>query len=590
MSIMHNLSAMNANRQLNINLNGQEKNSEKLSSGYRINRAADDAAGLTVSEKMRWQIRGLKKDSVNIQDGISLLETADGALGEVHDILDRMKELAVQAANDTNTAADRSAIQSELDSLSQEIDRIGSTTEFNTYKIFQGSYSTITDGSGSSVAVGDIPFSAVSLSDISLGTQPFTSSSTHSTLRLTASSTEEYGSVSWNLIFGNGNTSVSLLRITYEDEDGNAVTENTTLSSMSVSDYEYDSDTNCYSRTLSYTAENGGTYQVIQHISVGEHEDASQYYTISYELVNNTDQTASMDLLFDADTAYNNNDRAESYYINGEKVTNFCLYTSNSEYASQTSSYIYDISEIGSTGFSIINTQAALQFAVNVCWSSDDAPDTFAITRYGAGTSRNAWEDFENASSILGGSTTNSDLTFSLIWNRTVAAGSSTTVSFQYGITATASDSNLDGVPITYDPSVSVPAGDSEFWIQTGTTNQSGFFITIGRLSCEDLGIDRLSVSSHADASDAITKIDEAIDSVSKNRSNIGAQQNRLEHSKQIVENTGENTQAAESRIRDADLAKIMVAFSTYDILQQAGQAMLAQANQSKQTVLELLQ
>ena len=148
MVIAHNMLAMNTSRQLNINTNSKAKSSEKLSSGYRINRSADDAAGLSISEKMRSQIRGLNKGSDNVQDGISLIKTADGALNEVHDILHRMNELAVQAANDTNTNSDRQALQHEIDGLADEITRIGKTTTFNTMKIFDDAFndddSTIT--------------------------------------------------------------------------------------------------------------------------------------------------------------------------------------------------------------------------------------------------------------------------------------------------------------------------------------------------------------------------------------------------------------------------------------------------------------
>ena len=141
MVVQHNLTAMNSNRQLGITTSLQAKSSEKLSSGYRINRAADDAAGLTISEKMRSQVRGLNKASANAQDGISLIQTAEGALNEVHSILQRMNELAVQAANDPNTSADRSAIQAEVNQLVEEIDRIQSTTQFNTMNLLDGSFS-----------------------------------------------------------------------------------------------------------------------------------------------------------------------------------------------------------------------------------------------------------------------------------------------------------------------------------------------------------------------------------------------------------------------------------------------------------------
>ena len=141
MVVQHNLTAMNTNRQLGITTNQQAKATEKLSSGYKVNRAADDAAGLTISEKMRSQIRGLGKASENAQTGISLVQTAEGALNEAHDILQRMNELATQAANDTNTTSDRGAIQKEVDALSKELSRIASTTQFNTQNLLNGSFS-----------------------------------------------------------------------------------------------------------------------------------------------------------------------------------------------------------------------------------------------------------------------------------------------------------------------------------------------------------------------------------------------------------------------------------------------------------------
>ena len=140
MVVQHNMTAANANRMLGITTGAQAKSSEKLSSGYKINRAADDAAGLTISEKMRSQIRGLNKASDNAQDGVSLIQVAEGALNESHSILQRMNELATQAANDTNTSSDRTAIQKEVDALTSELDRIASTTQFNTQNLLTGSF------------------------------------------------------------------------------------------------------------------------------------------------------------------------------------------------------------------------------------------------------------------------------------------------------------------------------------------------------------------------------------------------------------------------------------------------------------------
>ena len=158
MVVQHNLTAMNANRQLGITTSAQAKSTEKLSSGYKINRAADDAAGLSISEKMRSQIRGLDKASSNAQDGVSLVQTAEGALNETHSILQRMNELATQAANDTNTTADRNSIQSEINQLTSEIDRIQSTTQFNTMNLIEGSFT------GRNLQVGSLSGQSILLS------------------------------------------------------------------------------------------------------------------------------------------------------------------------------------------------------------------------------------------------------------------------------------------------------------------------------------------------------------------------------------------------------------------------------------------
>jgi flagellin len=176
MVVQHNLTAMNANRQLGITTNAQAKSSEKLSSGYRINRAGDDAAGLTISEKMRSQIRGLNKASSNAEDGVSLIQVAEGALNETHSILQRMNELATQAANDTNTTADRGAIQAEIDQLTSEIDRISSTTQFNTMNLIDGSFSGkclqvgALCGQGITISIKSMNASAIQVKGLSVAT------------------------------------------------------------------------------------------------------------------------------------------------------------------------------------------------------------------------------------------------------------------------------------------------------------------------------------------------------------------------------------------------------------------------------------
>ena len=179
MVVQHNLTAMNANRQLGITTGQQAKSSEKLSSGYRINRAGDDAAGLTISEKMRSQVRGLNKASANAQDGISLIQVAEGALNETHSILQRMNELATQAANDTNTTADRNAVQKEIDQLASEITRISSTTQFNTMNLIDGKFTKkklqVGSLSGQTITISIKAMSATSLKVNSLKVSSFSS-------------------------------------------------------------------------------------------------------------------------------------------------------------------------------------------------------------------------------------------------------------------------------------------------------------------------------------------------------------------------------------------------------------------------------
>jgi flagellin len=182
--VQHNMTAMNANRQLGITKGLQAKSSEKLSSGYRVNRAGDDAAGLAISEKMRSQIRGLDKASGNAQDGISAIQTAEGALNETHSILQRMNELATQAANDTNTSTDRSQIDKEMKQLISEIDRIQSTTQFNTMNLLDGKFTNknlqvgALSGQAITINISDMSSSALSVSATSIKVSSFSAAGT----------------------------------------------------------------------------------------------------------------------------------------------------------------------------------------------------------------------------------------------------------------------------------------------------------------------------------------------------------------------------------------------------------------------------
>ena len=586
--IAHNILASYTSRQLSITGNKKAKATEKLSTGYRINRAADDAAGLQISEKMRSQIRGLKKASENSEQGISLLQVADGALSEVQNMLQRVNELVIQAANDTNTYEERSAIQKEINEIMSEIDRVGTDTEFNTQKIFQGGFEYVHDPNGDPIDISNIPISDLQLANTALNHEPFSPSANASHLNLSVSTKEGYTPITWNMIFGQGNTSHSTVRYTYTDDLGQSVTASNELNNMAVSNYNYNG-TDTYTRTLSFTDDAGISFDIEQKIKVGVNDGEKQYYTMSYEVKNNSTKDVKLDFMFNADTAYNNNDTCEGYYINGSKVNNFCLYTSpsNSEYIDQNPSYVKDIAAI-TDGFSVIDVDDALPFAEKILWDAAGAPDTLSIGNWRSNTGD--WEYYDNLASKLGGNTNSRDLAFSLIWNRDLAANGTQKFSFQYGIVDFTKDNNLNGITVNNTPDKGAATDTLQLWIQSGANTEQGMYVEIGKLSTRNLGVYGLNVSSYENANSSITKVQDAITKVSKQRSYIGAQHNRLEYAVRTDDNTAENLQAAESRIRDTNMAKEMAEFSKNNILEQAGMSMLSQANQNRDGILRLLQ
>jgi flagellin len=388
--------AMNTNRQLGINNAGTSKSLEKLSSGFRINRVGDDAAGLSISEKMRGQIRGLNMASKNAQDGISLIQTAEGALDETHSILQRMRELAVQSANDTNVEVDRDALQAEADQLRQEIDRIAGNTEFNTQKLLDGKFTDkkfhigANSGQDITVEINDMAADALKINQ------------------------DVYKAVD------------------VEDVTGLKVQ---TLNGEEI--------------TIEYTA-----------------------------LKTETDTTAV--------------DKTEAVYSEADKKITVTL------------------------------KQAA-----------------------GKGTGNGAGE----VEATIG------DLMDALNSTGVVKVTAEDTVKLEDTVGTAAPGATT--VTAVKDEEASKAAG--------------------------------VNISTQKSASGAITTVNNAIEKVSKERSKLGAVQNRLEHTIKNLDNASENLQAAESRIRDVDMAKEMMEFTKQNILQQAATAMLAQANQAPQTVLQLL-
>ncbi|MBU8881177.1 flagellin [Bacillus sp. FJAT-29790] len=470
MRINHNIQALNAYRNLYQNQFNTSKNLERLSSGLRINRAADDAAGLAISEKMRSQIRGLKQAERNSLDGVSLMQVAEGAMTEVHSMLQRMRELAVQAANDTNTTDDRTAIQKEIDQLLLEIDSIASKTEFNTRKLLDGS------------SAADTQFAANN--DSNLTVVPVVTNS--------AMATGNY-----QITVASG---VNLVTKLTQPEAG---VQNTTVIASDLSDFQ------------------------AQQLKLGEYS----IVVTNYESANG--KTSATIEVFDPD--------------------GFSLGSKAEEIGASSGATTIGIGEIPK------------QIKI----------DTTQITK--AGTAKVKVEYAAEISVQRENSGNYNDITF----NKKITT--------ENGII------KHGGLELKYD--TSMKQGETEFTLtnkalafQIGANTNQNVNIDVPQLSTVKLGIDEISVLDHKSANEVIFKLDKAINQISSTRAKLGATQNRLEHTINNLQTTHENLTAAESRIRDADMALEMTEFTKNNILNQSAQAMLAQANQLPQGVLQLLQ
>lgn len=333
MIIRHNLSAMNVQRQLNLTGKQNAKSTEKLSSGYKINRAADDAAGLAISEKMRRQIRGLNQGIANTQDGVSLNQVADGALAEVHEMLHRITELSVKAANGTNSPQDRQAIQAEISEILSEIDRIGDTNKFNELPVFKGIDIPILEEDGSTIMPGKVQVKDLQLVDLDLGKYPFDGNSGANHLQLQAivnKPDSKLDGQSYNMIYENGTTSNSSMRISYTLPGSTVpVVEIVPLESCTIGNYTANIKGNPpgWARELVYKNAAGIEIKVTQKVTADLKGDDEKYYGISYEVENIGKVDVKLDFQFHADTAYNNNDTCEGYFIDGKRIEKSCIYS-----------------------------------------------------------------------------------------------------------------------------------------------------------------------------------------------------------------------------------------------------------------------
>ena len=471
MVVQHNLQAMNANRMLNITTGSQSKSAEKLSSGYRINRAADDAAGLSISEKMRKQIRGLDQASTNAEDGVSAVQTAEGALTEVHSMLQRMNELAVQASNGTNSKTDRDAIQSEIDQLTTEIDRVAETTKFNESYLLKG------DADGNTKKI-----------------------------YLEAHDAGLKGKLTDN---GDGTATFVMDELKAGDSVTIAGKSYTVGSTKAEAEAEF-------------------TKQVKQ---------ANDKFTVNGKEITIVDAYGADEAADKAAGKYKIND-AKALITEGSTVK-FADGTTMKTMKDATNDGVDD------NDSSVISKNKAYLLASEELLKANQIGDTEGNAKVGVGTADTAVA-LDNGTGTFEIKLAQTEVAEKLNFNLHVG-----------------SDADM--------------------------TNKIN--VNIETMNSSYLGIKGLNVTDETgvSATYAVDAIADALQKVSDQRSSLGAVQNRLEHTIANLDNVVENTTSAESRIRDVDMAEEMVEYSKNNILAQAGQSMLAQANQATQGVLSLL-
>jgi flagellin len=615
MRINHNISALNTYNKLTTNNNATSKALEKLSSGLAINRAGDNAAGLAISEKMRGQIRGLDQASTNANDGISLIQTAEGALNETHSILQRMRELAVQSSNDTNTDADRSEIQKEIDQLTKEIDRISTDTEFNTQKLLNGEKATTTEQSNwknaSGASVSNFVDKATVTGNIATGTYTATVSVSDAkstkeaydqakTLTDANGAVESFtggvGGVYSGTILSNASAAAgadtlaaaeaqaSGLAQTYELTAGTYTLVNTVKDSggdvYELRDAEGNvlgTGTTTDSGT-SVTFDQGPAVTITAAATAGE----SATFTVAMEFdidgsgatTDGTADTASTLTVNIADTAKN----GDTFSIKVDAATAPGYNLSKADLDEGTYDLVIsDYSAGASAKATLVDSEGKTVLDEN----GDAVSITLDLSGGGAATQTLGGIDITKTS-VTGNSTSTFTITQAQQTTTTLADSVGTAAE---GIDFDYKDSVTNGATFT----VTVDA-DNAMKFQIGANEGQNTELAINDMGAKALGVDAIDLTSQTSADEAITTIDDAISKVSSERAKLGAVQNRLEHTINNLSTSSENLSAAESRIRDVDMAKEMMEFTKNNILSQAAQSMLAQANQQPQGVLQLLQ
>ena len=618
MVVQHNLQAMNANRMLGITQGTLSSSTEKLSSGYKINRAADDAAGLSISEKMRKQIRGLDQASSNAEDGISAVQTAEGALQEVTDMLQRMNELAVQASNGTNSQDDRQTIQDEISQLTTEIDRVAETTKFNETYLLKGDGTKTTK----TLEAHDAGLTG-KLVDNGNGKSTFTADA------LKVGSAVNIGGTEYNIVGSKRTSDYSNMK-TATAAVGDTITQNgvkyTVAATVAAGDMSAAAGI-----TVKDSDGNSITLQVNEGATLTSKATGKSTTLVGNDTIDMSGTTAatnptwaSGDKLVDEDgVEYTFVDVSENAYLNGVKYAADGFYKSTGNTASDTAHTVaagdtYTIASTGKSG-SISNagiqTVEDIQKVIRGAAKDDefkvyDSANATAITyKVGVTTKEDGTlmtaDDIANK--IKAGQYVE-DKNQKFYYATPSASSSKTDISVQNAYRLMA-DELKAASSIGADTEASVlQKGDGIFEITQGTVevgDSLSFSLHVGAdadmtnkisvniqtMSSAGLGVKNLNVADDSGkaATYAIDAIADAVKTVSAQRSLLGAVQNRLEHTIKNLDNVVENTTSAESQIRDTDMATEMVKYSNANILSQAGQSMLAQANQSNQGVLSLL-
>ncbi len=543
MVVQHNLKAMNANRMLNINAKASSGSTEKLSSGYRVNRAADDAAGLAISEKMRKQIRGLTQGSRNAEDGISCVQTAEGALAEVQDMLQRMNELAVQAANGTNSVTDRKYIQDEIDQLVTEIDRVSETTKFNETYLLKGDE--------------ELPENLV-----------------HTFNYVKGDKIDQLGTSSVL------NAKLDKVMVNYNGVDNVYVVSASISSAGSKESMTADVKTKGSDFTKYLASGEVGTSSSVTSVAM----------STSYAMFKNTNlngvalqKMANGTVYADKDAYIYDTETKNIIHIKAtEDLGPYVKHIDGADDSTYTMDAQYRLLYNVNPEVTCFEDTLGMPKTVDLLTKNDFLGATSENQLYNkdgeAITGMGLYKYFNENGDYTGGLYADKDATKKIIEN-------DTTSSLYYGKYIT----NLTE-KVTAALTFSVHAGaDSDL--------NNRISATIDTMSAAGLGVNKLKSSSIGivdetgdNAREAIDVVGEALKIVSTQRSILGAVQNRLEHTIANLDNVVENTTAAESAIRDTDMADEMVKFSNNQVLLQAGQSILAQANQSNQGVLSLLQ